>query len=155
MRTGVAGRVPAVFGAAYPNLVCAVDEDGNELAGIRMPMVQVPLATYAGWNLRHAEIGGEGQILSSGGATGGTLIGATIPFPATREMREETGDPRLSIEELYASQDDYVGQVSRAAEAMIGEGYVLEEDLPRICRQAAAHYEELAARVGEPQPADD
>ncbi len=152
---GVANQVPAVFGAAYPNLVCAVDGDGNELAGIRMPMVQAPLATYAGWNLRHADIGGEGQILSSGGATGGTLIGSTIPFPATREAREETGDPRLSIEERYASPEDYVAQVRRAAEAMIAEEYILEEDLPRICRQAAAHYEELAAPVAEPQPADN
>ena len=152
---GVPTRVPAVFGEAYPNLVCAVDEDGNEKAGIRMPIVQAPLATYAGWNLRHADIGGEGQILSSGGATGGTLIGSTIPFPATREAREEAGDPRRSIEERYASQEDYLAQVSRVAEAMIANGYILEEDLPRICRQAADHYDELAARVGELQPADN
>ena len=154
-KDGVAGVVPAVFGTAYPNLVCSVDEDGNEMAGIRMPIVQVPLATHTGWNLRHAEIGGEGQILSSGGATGGTLTGSTIPFAATKEEREATGDPRRSIEERYESREEYVSLVAGAAEGMVSEGYILEEDLPGISEQAGEHYDELAARVVQPQPADN
>ena len=36
--------------APLPLLVPAVDEDGNERAGIRLPDVAVPLATYTGWN---------------------------------------------------------------------------------------------------------
>jgi hypothetical protein len=39
-------------GAPLPLLVPDVDEDGNELAGIRLPEIAVPLATYTGWNFR-------------------------------------------------------------------------------------------------------
>ena len=35
---------------AYRTLVCRVDADGNEAAGIRLPDIAVPLATYTGWN---------------------------------------------------------------------------------------------------------
>ena len=35
-----------------PLLVTQVDADGNELSGIRLPNVAVPLATYTGWNFR-------------------------------------------------------------------------------------------------------
>ena len=154
-QNGVATKVPAIVGKPYPILVSVVDEDGNETAGIRMPIIKVPLATHTGWNLRHAEIGGEGQILSSGGATGGTLIGSSIPFPATREEREERGDPRRSIEERYQSKDDYIAQVRQAAQEMIEERYILTEDLLTITEQAAAHYDELAARVALTQATDN
>ena len=152
---GVAGKIPAEFGTPFPNLVSAVDPDGNEVTGIRMPTIQVPLATHTGWNLRHAEIGGEGQILSSGGATGGTLIGSSIPFAATRPQREATGDPRLSIEERYSSRDDYVARVGAVTREMVAQGYILEEDIGRIADYASAHYSELTAPALEPQPADN
>ena len=152
---GVAGKIPAEFGAPFPNLVSAVDADGNETTGIRMPTIQVPLATHTGWNLRHAEIGGEGQILSSGGATGGTLIGSSIPFAATRPQREATGDPRLSIEERYSSRDEYLARVGAVTREMVAQGYILEEDIGRIAEYASAHYSELTTPALEPQPADN
>ena len=34
----------------YRTLVSKVDADGNEVAGIRLPDIAVPLATYTGWN---------------------------------------------------------------------------------------------------------
>jgi Alpha/beta hydrolase domain len=40
-----------------PLLVPQVDRDGNELSGIRLPNVAVPLATYTGWNFRSPSIG--------------------------------------------------------------------------------------------------
>ena len=39
-------------GAPYPALVPKTDADGNALAGIRLPDIAVPTATYTGWNLR-------------------------------------------------------------------------------------------------------
>jgi hypothetical protein len=152
---GVATNIPVKVGKPYPLLVPAVDSDGNEVCGVRMPIVAVPLASYTGWNLRHTDIGGEGQILASGGGTGGTLIGSTIPFPVTREEREASGDPRLSIEERYASKEDYLDRVKQATEAMIDQRYILEEDLRTVADQAAQHYEQLASRVREPQAADN
>jgi len=150
---GVATNVPPVIGAPYSNLVPAVDQDGNEICGIRMPMVTVPLATYTGWNLRHADMGGEGQILSSGGATGGTLLGSSIPFLNTRAEREASRDARLSIEERYASKEDYLDRVRQAARSMVSQGYLLAEDLELVMDQAAQHHEELSSIVAEALPA--
>lgn len=152
---GVAAQGPAVLGQPYPVLVPAVDADGNETAGIILPMVVVPLATHTGWNLRHREIGGAGQILSSGGATGGTLAGATIPFPATKEERLAAGDPRLSIAERYPSPEAYQAQIQAAARDLMTQGYLLSEDLDGLLTQAAEHYQELTGRAREQQAADN
>jgi len=130
-------------GAPYPCLVPAVDQDGNEVCGIRLPYQTVPLATYTGWNLRHPAIGGAGQILASGGASGGTLIGATIPFPATREARQAAGDPRRAIAERYASRDDYLARVRQATQTLVHEEYLLAEDVEEVIGQAAQHYDLL------------
>ncbi|PKB80345.1 MAG: hypothetical protein BZY88_09085 [SAR202 cluster bacterium Io17-Chloro-G9] len=153
-KPGVATNVPAVVGAPYSNLVPAVDQDGNDVCGVLMPIVTVPLASYTGWNLRHAGMGGEGQILSSGGATGGSLIGSTIPFPTTRDEREASGDPRPSIEERYSSKQDYLDRIMQAAGSMVSRGYLLVEDLETVLDQAGQHYDQLSSRVAEAMPAD-
>jgi hypothetical protein len=131
--------LPPQVGAAYPNLVSAVDNDGNELAGIRLPDIAVPLATYTGWNLRHADIGGPGQTLS--------LLGSTIPFGATPGQRQASGDPRPSIEERYLSKEDYLVRVKQAAEALVQQGYLLAEDLPTVVEQASQRYDLFRGRV--------
>ena len=147
--------VPATVGRDYPCFVSQVDADGNELAGIRLPLVSVPLATHLGWNRRHADIGGEGQTLSTGGASGGTLRGSSIPFAATRDEREETGDPRLSIEERYASRQDFLDQIEAAARQLVSDGYLLEEDVEPMVAQAQEHHEAMAGRIHEVQPVGD
>ena len=152
---GVPSIVPAAIGRDYPCLVSQVDGDGNEVAGIRLPLVSVPLATHLGWNRRHADIGGEGQTLSTGGASGGTLRGSSIPFAATRSEREETGDPRLSIEERYASRQSFLEQIEDAARQLVADGYLLEEDVERLVTQAEEHYEVMAGSVREVQPVGD
>ena len=115
----------------------------------------MPLATYTGWNLRHAEVGGAGQTLASGGGSGGTLIGSAIPFPPTRQERQASGDPRLSIEERYPSREDYLERVRQAALALINDRYLLAEDLETIVSQATQHYELLQGRVRETEAADN
>ena len=135
---GVITQLPPKVGKPYANLVSAVDEDGNELAGIRLPDISVPVATYTGWNLRHPKIGGAGQTLS--------LIGSTIPFPATQAERQASGDPRLSIEERYPSKEDYLRRVQHAAEALVQQGYLLAEDLPTVTEQAAQRYDVFRSR---------
>src|SRR5437763_2059497 len=39
-------------GKIYPSYVPKTDSDGNDIAGIRLPELVVPLATYTGWGLR-------------------------------------------------------------------------------------------------------
>ncbi len=144
---GVPTHVPPLIGKPYALLVPAVDRDGNEVCGIRLPYQTVPLATLTGWNTRHADIGGAGQILSTGGASGGTLVGSTIPFPPTREAREAAGDPRLSIAERYASKADYLERVKKAAEALIQARYLLPEDLEEVLGQAGQQYDLVCRRL--------
>ena len=152
---GVPTVVPATVGRDYPCLVSQVDADGNEVAGIRLPLVSVPLATHMGWNRRHADIGGEGQTLSTGGASGGTLRGSSIPFAATREERDTSGDPRLSIKERYASRRAFLEQIEEAARELVAEGYLLEEDVAPLVAQAAEHYAAMAGAGAEAQPVAD
>jgi hypothetical protein len=130
---GLTTILPPRVGKPYPNLISAVDADGNERAGIRLPDLSVPLATYTGWNVRHPDIGGPGQTLA--------LLGSTMPFPATPAEREASGDPRPSIEERYASKADYLRQVQQAAEALVQQGYLLAEDLPTVTEQASQRYD--------------
>ncbi len=152
---GVPAIVPPTVGREYPCLVSRVDADGNEVSGIRLPLVSAPLATHLGWNRRHADIGGEGQTLSTGGASGGTLLGSSIPFAATRRQREASGDPRLSIEERYPSRRDFLQKIESAARQLVADGYLLEEDVAPLVAQASEHYSAMADSLANPQPVAD
>ena len=114
---------------AYPILVSRVDQDGNELAGIRLPPVEAPVATTTGWALRR-----EGYGLNDGceGA------GQNIPFSKTKAERLATGDPRMSLEERYGSHDVYVQAVANAARQLMKQHLLLEEDVQRYIDEAAS-----------------
>ena len=142
--------IPPQVGEEYPSLVSAVDADGNETGGIRLPAVEVPLATYTGWNTRHRDIGGEGQTL----APGGTVVGGAIPFASTREERLATGDPRPSIEERYGSRDEYLERVRACAESLAASGYVLAEDVGLLVAQGGEVYDAIV-RTPAAVAADD
>ena len=122
-------------GTALPMFVPQVDADGNEIAGIRHPEVAVPLATYTGWNFTNPDNGDPNTLVS--------LAGSYIPFPATRAQRERTRDPRRSIEERYDSREDFLTRIESAGEALIGDRYLLEADLPAILERAAQHWDLL------------
>jgi alpha/beta hydrolase family protein len=119
-----------------PFLVPQVDGDGNELAGIAMPDVAVPLATYTGWNFRQPSIGQPGELLP--------LTGSYIPLPATRAARERSGDPRPSIEERYGGRARYQALVTDRAGKLVEEGYLLREDLDTVVAQALARWDDIA-----------
>jgi Alpha/beta hydrolase domain len=112
---------------AYTILVPKVDRDGNDVAGIRLPAVQVPIGTYTGWNLQSRRLA-EDEL--SG------LLGSFIPFAKTKVERRKAGDPRLSVEERFKNQADYVRQVSRAARILVDERLLLPEDADRIIAEA-------------------
>ncbi|MEE2636214.1 MAG: alpha/beta hydrolase domain-containing protein [Acidobacteriota bacterium] len=118
--------------APLPMLVPQVDNDGNEISGIRHPEVAVPLATYTGWNFTNPDQGDPNVLVS--------LAGSYIPFAATREQREARQDPRRSIEERYDSRDDFLTQVEAAGRELIAERYLLEDDLASIMERAAEHW---------------
>ncbi len=124
---------PVVEGREYPHLVPAADADGNDLAGIRLPDLTVPVGTHTGWNLRHPDTGAPEQLMS--------MQGSSHWFPATAGQRAETADPRLSIEERYASRDDYSAQVKAAATKLAEAGYLLPEDVDLVVKSCLERYD--------------
>ena len=129
--------LPAEEGDEFPALVSDIDESFNELDGIRLPDLTVPVATYTGWNLRHESIGNPDLFI---GITGG-LAGSTLALPKTKEERINMGDPRLSIEERYESKSEYLRDTERDALVLIEKGYLLEEDLQPVIELAARKYD--------------
>ena len=111
----------------YAVLVPQVDSDGNEVPGIRTPHVQVPLATYTGWNYRRP--GSSEQALAG-------LTGSYLPLPRTRDEREQTGDPRPSVQERYGSTARYVRLIALAAQRLVDQRLLVEEDADRYVEQA-------------------
>ena len=111
----------------YTVLVSKTDRDGNEIAGVRVPDVVVPLATYTSWNVRAAgHTPGEACISS----------GSTLPFAATAAARQASGDPRLSLAERYSSKADYVAKVQAAAQALVEQRLLLPEDVAGYVQSA-------------------
>ena len=131
-RRGIITREPPKVGAAYTVLVPRVDKDGNERTGIQLPELQVPLATYTGWNLRAAGMGMAGYTVP--------FIGSYIPFAKTAADRQRSGDPRLSIAERYPSMDEYMRLYSEAADRLVKERFLLQEDVPAVLERGKTEW---------------
>jgi hypothetical protein len=130
---GIATQEPPELGKPYPLLVPQVDSDGMDIAGIRMPELAAPLATYTGWNLRAPEIGAPEQLA--------TQIGSFIPFARTKAERMQTNDPRLSIEERYSGKDDYLKKFEAAAKALVDQRYLLPQDVTPLVQRGASEWD--------------
>ncbi|HLF77791.1 MAG TPA: alpha/beta hydrolase domain-containing protein [Dehalococcoidia bacterium] len=127
------GVYPAKLGRRYPRLVPAVDADGNEIAGVRLPDISVPVATHTGWNPRHPDTGSPENIIQ--------MMGFTRFFPATPEQREQANDPRPSVVERYASKDEYLQRVRQEALRLAEQHLILEQDVEIVVDNAAARYD--------------
>jgi len=121
--SGVVSKDPPAVLQTFPVLVPNVDSDGNEIAGIRLPQLAVPLATYTGWNYRTASIGAKGEIFD--------MVGSTFPFPKDR------------VAALYKDRDDYVAKTLAHGRALVKQGYALEEDLLEIVERAKEQWEKM------------
>jgi len=127
-KTGIPTMNPPMFhppyqdnpanGPIYPSFVPKTDPDGNDIAGIRLPEVQVPLATYTGWALRAGPQADDGCEAS----------GQYIPFAKTKAERLASGDPRLSVEERYGNLDTYSSKLRKAIDSLVSSGYLLPFD---------------------------
>jgi hypothetical protein len=83
-----------------PIFVPKADADGNDIAGVRLPEVTVPVATYTGWALR------------ADGLDNCDAVGQRIAFARTKAERLAAGDPRPSLEERYVDHGAYVSAVT-------------------------------------------
>jgi hypothetical protein len=122
-----------------PYLVPEVDADGNDVAGIRVPDVSVPVATNTGWNFRSESIGGTREIVN--------LLGSYIPFARTRAEREARKDPRLSIQERYRDEGDYLSRLRAAAEELVKGRYLLAEDVENVLKRGRLQWEFVTAQT--------
>ena len=113
----------------HRNLVPQVDAVGNDLAGIRHPLVDAPIATLTGWNTRRAEFTA-GDLCD--------LTGMTVPLRTTLSERVAAGDPRPSLQELYGDHPGYVSAIRRSASRLERQGLMLREDVEKIIEEAEA-----------------
>ena len=118
LMTDAAVPIMSVNGPVYPSFVPKTDKDGNDIAGVRLPDVTVPLATYTGWGLRSGPQANDGC----------ESTGQYIPFPKTKAERQASDDPRRSIEERYHSFDNYYNRVKRAVDNLVRDRLLLCED---------------------------
>jgi hypothetical protein len=113
--------------APYTTFVSAVDSDGNEVAGIRLPQVAVPLGTHTGWNVYKAQ---PDELADRDGSF--------IAFARTKAEREAAGDPRPSLAERYGSRSAYIERIREAAAALVVDRLLLQDDADRLVASAEA-----------------
>ena len=128
-QSGVMTNVVPPIKQIIPTLAGKVDEDGNEVAGVKSVLLQAPLGTYTSWN-----------PIASGPLMGNeaSLAAGYIPFAMTKAERMASGDPRRSVEERYGSQEGYDCVVRHAAKQEVRKRLLLQEDADRLIAQAAA-----------------
>ena len=108
---------------------------------IRLPDVTIPLATYTGWNSRHAQIGSHPAVDEPD----------RLKHPVPSHLRvnaQRKADPRRSIAVRYPGKAAYLDEVSHAAQCPIDAGYLLPEGLERTSAKSACCSGIVVLRLG-------
>ena len=124
---GIVSIEPPKLGGAFAVLVPQVDEDGNEIAGVRMPEHAVPLGVYAGWNLRLPAMGAPDELSD--------MIGAWFPFPPA------------TIGARYQGREQYLERIRAAIAALVKDGFMLERDADRVVARAQSMWDSVTAKL--------
>jgi hypothetical protein len=111
------GRYPAVvLGSARPCVVSALDEDGNELAGVRLPHVAVPLDVSFGWNPERPR----GEVpVEVWNLTGGRVV-----------------LPPGEIIHRYGDVSTFLARIRAHAEALVAARHLVAEDIDMVLADA-------------------
>jgi hypothetical protein len=133
---GILTVQPPRVGEPFPVLVPQVDADGNEIGGIHLPEISVPLATYTGWNLRDPSIGAPSQRVP--------MEGAYLPFPKTVAERKQSADPRKSIAERYPDREAYLTRFAHAVDDLVQQRWLLPEDRAPLLQRGGEEWDLLA-----------
>ena len=136
-RTRIITKEPPTLGKKLTVLVPQVDVDGNDVSGIRIPELAVPIGTYTGWNLHVPPLPNLEYLAG--------LVGSFEPFAKTPEERKKSGDSRLSIAERYLSKQDYLDRVERASGDLVTQRFMLAGDVEAAVRRASAMWDAIVA----------
>ena len=128
---------PPQTGGPYRVLVPQVNGDGNDVAGVRLPEVAVPLGTYTGWNVTVPPLSDLRYLAG--------LVGGFEPFARTKEQRLANGDSRLSIAERYSGRHDYLEKISRAADDLVRQRFLRREDVPAVLQSAERMWDAIVS----------
>ena len=128
-------REPPALGEQFTVLVPIVKRDGNDVGGIELPEIAVPLGTFTGWNYALPALPNLDYLAG--------LFGSFIPFARTAEERRSSGDQRLSIEERYPSEEAYSKQITQAAKGLVARRLMRAEDVNAALVQAATRWDYL------------
>ncbi|MDE0007630.1 MAG: alpha/beta hydrolase domain-containing protein [Gammaproteobacteria bacterium] len=109
---------PAVESGAYARLVADVDDTLNEVAGIRLPDIEVPLGCHTGWNPRHPDHGAPTQAAM--------FVGFSLFRP------------------IEISRATYEARVRKVAERLARQRYLLEEDVDLVVANCLGRYDTAA-----------
>jgi alpha/beta hydrolase family protein len=134
-RTRIITKEPPGLEKKLVVLVPQVDVDGNDVSGIRIPEVAVPIGTYTGWNIQLPQLRNLDYLAG--------LVGSFEPFARTREEREKSGDPRLSIAERYSSRQEYLDRVQRAVRDLVAERFMLAGDAGAVMQRAERMWDRI------------
>ena len=139
---GIADIVPPHPGPNFTALVPAPNSDGIDRGGIELPEILVPLGTRLGFNTRNA----------AAGFTGATARwdGSFIPFARTEAERQQSGDPRPSLEARYKDRADYEAKLRAAASEVVAKGFLRAEEVAALVAENGALYDRILAH----DPAD-
>jgi len=130
---GILTVQPPHLGKPFPVLVPQVDVDGNEIGGVHLPEISVPLATYTGWNLRDPAIGAPTQRVA--------FEGSYLPFPKDAAARQQSGDPRKSVTQRYVNREAYLEQFLRATDELIQQRWILPEDRAALLQRGGEEWD--------------
>jgi hypothetical protein len=114
---------PPVLGKQFPLLVPAIGADGNELGGVKMPEVAVPLARYRGWNFIDDPKAPKGFV--------NDMVGSTLPYAASE------------IQRRYQSREQYLQLVKAKATGMVTGRLLLERDVDAVVQRAGQAWDWL------------
>lgn len=136
-KPGIATVVPPKVGKPYVVLLPQADADGNELPGIRMPALNVPLATHTGWNLRAPATGAPKELVQ--------LRGSMYPFARIREERMR-GDTRATITDRYPSRSGYLERIEQEAALLVQQRLMVKEDILHVVSDAGALWDYIMSQ---------
>jgi hypothetical protein len=120
------GRWPLRLGEEKAAVVSAIDDGGNETAGIALPVVAVPVHAYTGWNPRRPQPGLPDVLYE--------FVGSRLPLLHGRQL---------------PTRDEHEAKVRAAAADLVNRRLLLPIDCERTLREALAVYDSLHDKAAE------